>query len=64
MSEIIRRLVELQAEEGWLPPDRLATLAAELRVPLHRLESVSSVLSARRGCEGPCGLAALGGRTQ
>jgi NADH:ubiquinone oxidoreductase subunit F (NADH-binding)/NADH:ubiquinone oxidoreductase subunit E len=42
MSEIIRRLVELQAEEGWLPPDRLATLAAELRVPLHRLESVST----------------------
>jgi NADH:ubiquinone oxidoreductase subunit F (NADH-binding) len=42
MSEIIRRLVELQAEEGWLPPDRLATLAAELRLPLHRLESVST----------------------
>lgn len=42
MSGIIARLLELQSEEGWLPSDRLAALAVELRVPLHRLESVST----------------------
>jgi NADH:ubiquinone oxidoreductase subunit F (NADH-binding)/NADH:ubiquinone oxidoreductase subunit E len=39
---IISRLVELQAEEGWLPPERLTALAGELGVPLHRIESVST----------------------
>jgi len=39
---IVRALLRLQEEEGWLPPDRLEALAAELGVPLHRLESVST----------------------
>ena len=38
----MRALLRLQEEEGWLPPDRLEALAAELGVPLHRLESVST----------------------
>ncbi len=42
MSEIIHSLVALQDEVGWLPPERLEALAAELRIPLHRLESVST----------------------
>lgn len=42
MAQIIRALLELQAEEGWLPPARLEELASRLRVPLHRLESVST----------------------
>ena len=42
MGQIIRGLLALQAAEGWLPPERLAELAAELRVPLHRIESVST----------------------
>ena len=42
VAKIIRELLELQAEEGWLPPDRLESLASRLRVPLHRLESVST----------------------
>jgi len=39
---IVRALLRLQEEEGWLPPERLEALAAELGVPLHRLESVST----------------------
>ena len=39
---IVRALLRLQEEVGWLPPDRLEALAAELRVPLHRIESVST----------------------
>jgi len=39
---IVRALLRLQEEEGWLPPDRLEALAGELGVPLHRLESVST----------------------
>jgi len=42
MGQIIRELVGLQASEGWLPPDRLEEIATRLRVPLHRLESVST----------------------
>ncbi len=42
MSRILRELSALQAEEGWLPPDRLEALATRLEVPLHRVESVSS----------------------
>ena len=42
MGEIVRELLKLQEEEGWLAPDRLQDLAARLRVPLHRIESVSS----------------------
>ncbi|MFK7896430.1 MAG: NAD(P)H-dependent oxidoreductase subunit E [Myxococcota bacterium] len=42
MSEIIQGLVKLQEEDGWLDPARLTALAEELRVPLHRLESVST----------------------
>lgn len=39
---IVRALLRLQEEEGWLPPDRLEALAGEMGVPLHRLESVST----------------------
>ncbi|MCR9095475.1 MAG: NAD(P)H-dependent oxidoreductase subunit E [bacterium] len=39
---IVRALLRLQEEEGWLPPDRLEALATELGVPLHRIESVST----------------------
>lgn len=42
MGEIVRALLVLQAEEGWLPPAGLEALAERLRVPLHRLESVST----------------------
>lgn len=42
MGEIVRELLKLQEEDGWLAPDRLENLAAQLRVPLHRIESVSS----------------------
>ena len=42
MGEIVRELLKLQEEDGWLAPDRLAALSEELRVPLHRLESVST----------------------
>ncbi|MBC8188200.1 MAG: NAD(P)H-dependent oxidoreductase subunit E, partial [Proteobacteria bacterium] len=42
MAEIIRELVKLQEEQGWLAPDQLENLAARLRVPLHRIESVST----------------------
>ncbi|HIF92368.1 MAG TPA: nitroreductase family protein [Myxococcales bacterium] len=42
MGEIVRALLALQEEDGWLAPDRLAALAERLRVPLHRLESVST----------------------
>ena len=42
MGEIVRELLELQEEEGWLSPESLGALAARLRVPLHRLESVST----------------------
>ena len=53
MSDIVRELLKLQDQEGWLPPDRLEALAAELRVPLHQLESVSSFYThLRREAEG------------
>ena len=39
---IVRALLALQKEVGWLPADRLEALAAELRVPMHTLESVST----------------------
>lgn len=42
MGPIIRELLELQALEGWLSPEGLEALAARLRLPLHRLESVST----------------------
>ena len=42
MGEIVRELLELQALEGWLSPESLEALAARLRLPLHRLESVST----------------------
>ena len=42
MGEIIRGLHKLQDEDGWLAPNRLEDLARELRVPLHRIESVST----------------------
>ncbi|MFP6655691.1 MAG: NADH-ubiquinone oxidoreductase-F iron-sulfur binding region domain-containing protein [Myxococcota bacterium] len=42
VAEIVRELLKLQEEEGWLSSDRLVALAARLRVPLHRLESVST----------------------
>lgn len=39
---IVAALTRLQAEEGWLPAEGLSALAAELGVPKHRLESVST----------------------
>lgn len=42
MGEIVRELLELQESEGWLSPASLESLAARLRIPLHRLESVST----------------------
>jgi NADH:ubiquinone oxidoreductase subunit F (NADH-binding)/NADH:ubiquinone oxidoreductase subunit E len=42
LQEIIRELMALQEREGWLPPEGLSALAARLRIPLHRLESVST----------------------
>lgn len=42
MGDIVRGLLELQAQEGWLPPEGLEALASRLRVPLHRIESVST----------------------
>jgi NADH:ubiquinone oxidoreductase subunit F (NADH-binding)/NADH:ubiquinone oxidoreductase subunit E len=42
LGEIVRELLELQAAEGWLSRESLEALAARLRLPLHRLESVST----------------------
>jgi NADH:ubiquinone oxidoreductase subunit F (NADH-binding)/NADH:ubiquinone oxidoreductase subunit E len=42
LGEIVRELLELQAVEGWLSSESLEALAARLRIPLHRLESVST----------------------
>jgi NADH:ubiquinone oxidoreductase subunit F (NADH-binding)/NADH:ubiquinone oxidoreductase subunit E len=42
LSEIVRELLRLQEEEGWLSPASLEALASRLRLPLHRLESVST----------------------
>lgn len=42
MGEIVRALLKLQGEEGWLSPEALEALATRLRLPLHRLESVST----------------------
>jgi NADH:ubiquinone oxidoreductase subunit F (NADH-binding)/NADH:ubiquinone oxidoreductase subunit E len=42
MGEVVRGLLELQAREGWLPPEGLEALASRLRIPLHRVESVST----------------------
>lgn len=42
LTDIVRELLQLQEEEGWLPPDQLEALAGRLRLPLHRLESVST----------------------
>ena len=42
MGEIVRELLELQEVEGWLSPEGLEALAERLRLPLHRLESVST----------------------
>ncbi|MCP4907539.1 MAG: nitroreductase family protein [bacterium] len=42
MSEIIRALDALQKEEGWLSSSSLTALATRLRLPLHRLESIST----------------------
>jgi len=42
LSEIVPALLALQEEEGWLSPSSLEALAARLRLPLHRLESVST----------------------
>jgi NADH:ubiquinone oxidoreductase subunit F (NADH-binding)/NADH:ubiquinone oxidoreductase subunit E len=39
---IVRELTRLQARKGWLSQADLTALAAQLGVPLHRLESVSS----------------------
>jgi NADH:ubiquinone oxidoreductase subunit F (NADH-binding)/NADH:ubiquinone oxidoreductase subunit E len=42
LGQIVRELLELQEAEGWLSPEGLQALAARLRLPLHRLESVST----------------------
>lgn len=39
---IIHELTLLQEKEGWLPEDKLRELSERLRVPLHRIESVST----------------------
>jgi len=42
LQELVRELLELQAREGWLRPESLRQLAERLRIPLHRIESVST----------------------
>ena len=42
MAEILRELNRLQEREGWLPEPALRELAERLRVPLHRIESLST----------------------
>ena len=42
MQELVRELRALQAREGWLRPESLRDLAERLRIPLHRIESVST----------------------
>lgn len=42
MGEIVRELLELQEVDGWLSREGLEALAVRLRLPLHRLESVST----------------------
>jgi len=42
LGEIVSELLELQASEGWLSRKSLEALAARLKLPLHRLESVST----------------------
>lgn len=56
MSEIVRALLALQEEEGWLPPEGLAALADRLGIPLHRVESVSTFYTHFRR-EQPSGVA-------
>ncbi len=42
MSALIRELVELQEREGWLEDRALSELARRLKVPEHRLESLTT----------------------
>jgi NADH:ubiquinone oxidoreductase subunit F (NADH-binding)/NADH:ubiquinone oxidoreductase subunit E len=42
LQELVRELRALQAQEGWLRPESLRALAERLRIPLHRIESVST----------------------
>ena len=42
MVTIIHELTLLQEREGWLSEDALRQLAERLKVPLHRVESVST----------------------
>jgi formate dehydrogenase/NADH-quinone oxidoreductase subunit F len=58
LGEIVRALLALQEEEGWLPPAGLEALAARLRVPLHRIESVSTFYTHFRRAE-PAGIEVL-----
>ncbi len=42
MTSIIHELTVLQERRGWLPEEDLRALSEKLRVPLHRIESVST----------------------
>jgi len=42
LTSLIRELMALQDHAGWLEDERLAELAERLRVPRHRLESLST----------------------
>jgi len=42
MGRILEALTQRQERDGWLSEDALRALASELRVPLHRLESLST----------------------
>ncbi|HEB89057.1 MAG TPA: nitroreductase family protein [Deltaproteobacteria bacterium] len=48
MADLLQELVRLQEAEGWLSPEALASLAERLRVPLHRLEGLSTFYSSFR----------------
>ncbi len=42
MTSLIRELMEMQDQNGWLSDEQLTGLAERLRVPLHRLESLTT----------------------
>ena len=42
MSSLIQTLLEIQQREGWLSDEALRALSAELDVPLHRLEGLTT----------------------
>lgn len=54
-ESLVVPLTRLQEREGWLSPESLNALAAELGVPMHRLESVSTFYTHFRR-EAPAGV--------